>query len=90
MAWCNPLAVSEGCRRRLIWRASVMTVLRYVLTLVLIASAAAVAAGLADDRVLRRQDARKWQRVAEVSRLKARSGAREFLETSSSVSFGIH
>lgn len=90
MAWCNPLAVSEGCRRRLIWRASVMTVLRYVLTLVLIASAAAVAAGLADDRVLRRQDARKWQRVAEVSRLKARSGAREFLETSSSVRFGIH
>eukprot|EP00879_Flechtneria_rotunda_P025006 GHRR01026535.1.p1 GENE.GHRR01026535.1~~GHRR01026535.1.p1 ORF type:complete len:149 (+),score=10.10 GHRR01026535.1:168-614(+) len=37
-----------------------------------------------DDRELRRSDAKKWKRIAEVSRLSAKSAARQFLEHASS------
>lgn len=42
--------------------------------------------GAINDRVLKRSNAKKWKRVAEVSRITARSGARQYLEDSSSVS----
>ncbi|KAF8055392.1 hypothetical protein HT031_006759 [Scenedesmus sp. PABB004] len=55
------------------------------LALLLLAGCLAAAAALpAPDRVLRRQDARKWRRVVDVSRIKARSAARQYLEDTSS------
>lgn len=54
--------------------------------LALLAVLLASAAGLPDpDRSLKRSDAKKWKRIADVSRLKARSGARQFLEEASAV-----
>lgn len=40
--------------------------------------------GAINDRVLKRSNAKKWKRVAEVSRITSRSGARQYLEDSSS------
>eukprot|EP00882_Tetradesmus_deserticola_P033751 GHRQ01038579.1.p1 GENE.GHRQ01038579.1~~GHRQ01038579.1.p1 ORF type:complete len:211 (+),score=51.37 GHRQ01038579.1:361-993(+) len=39
--------------------------------------------GALDDRVLKRSNAKKWKRIAEVSRITARSGAKRYLEDSS-------
>lgn len=46
-------------------------------------------AALVDSRsskALKRQNAKRWKRVAEVSRLKAKSAARQFLENAGAVS----
>jgi hypothetical protein len=40
----------------------------------------------ANSRALKRANAKRWRRVAEVSRLKARSAARQFLENAGTVS----
>lgn len=38
---------------------------------------------------LKRQTAKRWRHVAEISRLRARSGARHFLEERGAVSGGL-
>jgi hypothetical protein len=57
---------------------------RYLLLLALLLFSL-LCTGAIDDRVLKRSNAKKWKRVAEVSRITARSGARQYLEDSSSV-----
>jgi len=57
-----------------------------LLLLLLLLCLAQYSSGLTNTRELKRQTAKRWRHVAEVSRLTARSGARHFLEERGAVS----
>jgi hypothetical protein len=72
------------------WMSVAMRPFKLSLWLLLLLCLAAGSSGLTSKsrQELKRQTAKRWRHVAEISRLRARSGARHFLEERGAVSVG--